>query len=549
MRNVSCMKIESAGQELKITFPYNATLVALVKHLPARRYDPRVRAWFIPIVGSLEHVEKLARRGFLIDPKAYASMRSAEVDRIELEALADKEETGFDTTLPLFPYQRVGSKFLWRAGSGLLADEVGLGKTIQSLAVIERTKTYPVLVFCPAILKYQWEQEIKRFLPAASTTVIDGNALEREKRWKEASDIKIANYELLQRDFDAISRVKWGMIVADEATRIANPFTKTYKTITKLNAAHRIALTGTPISNRPDELWGIINWCMPGVLGSYYSFVERYCVKNMWGGIYRYQHLEELQKRIKRFMIRRRKEDVLPELPEKIVSDVPFLLSEKEWELYQKIRKELLHEILKEDISKLENPITIQNTLTKMLRLRQIANSLELVGEKTDSSKLEALREVLSEVVAEDRKVIVFTFFSGMADILERELKEYHPLKITGDVTNSARQIVIDDFNFKDEHKVLVMTSAGQYGLNIQAASCVIHYDQEWSLAKMEQREGRSHRLGQQRSVLVYNLLAKGTIDEYVRKILRTKQQLARDLLGDGIGAEEIKGMLNYGDA
>ena len=445
----------------------------------------------------------------------------------------------------LYEYQKTGVAWLLEHGSGLLADEVGLGKTIMTLKIMGITKPFPALILCPAILKWQWYEEIRKFLPNVKAVVIEGSAMERAKLWNTDADVKIANYELLLRDINYVANIHWELFVCDEATRIANPWTKTYKALYNIQSKHRIALTGTPISNRPNEIWGILNWCYPTCLGKYRAFLDRYCIYDYFGGISRFKNLEELKQRIAPLMIRRLREDVLPELPEKIISNIPIVLSDKERALYTKIRKELLYEIEHSDISKLENPVTIQNTLTKMLRLRQAANSLELLGENKESAKLQTLKELLPALLNGERKAIIFTFFSSMANILERELKEWTPLKITGEV--KQREDIVKKFNEDSENRILVMTSAGQYGLNIQAASVVIHYDQEWSLAKMSQREGRAHRIGQKNTVLVYNLLAKGTVDEYISRVLRKKQQLSRDILGDGIGAEEIKEILTYG--
>lgn len=445
--------------------------------------------------------------------------------------------------MQLYPYQKEGVDFLLKSTSGLIADEVGLGKTIQALSYIGKTSAYPVLILCPAILKWQWKEETERWLPGPRIAVIGGSASERLTLWQTPADIYIANYELLLRDLPEIARRVWEVMVCDEATRIANPWTKTYKTLYNIKARRRVALTGTPVSNTPQELWGILNWCYPGILGKYRHFVDRYCVRNMWGGIFGYQNMEELRGRVKNLMIRRLKKDVLPQLPKRISSDIPLELSEKEYELYKKIQKELLFEIEKEDIAKIENPITIQNTLTKMLRLRQVTGSLELLGNNDKSGKLEGLKELLPTILNGDRKTIIFTFFSSMADILERELKEYKPLKITGEV--SGREEIIAAFNSRPEHRILCMTSAGQYGLNIQAASVIIHYDQEWSLAKMEQRTGRAWRIGQQRSVLEYNLIARKTIDEYIRKVLHRKQKVSDAILP--VTMSDIRAMLSDG--
>src|SRR3990167_7403165 len=205
------------------------------------------------------------------------------------------------------------------------------------------------------------------------------------------------------------NKMPFDTIIMDEATRLSNPRTKTYRSAIKLGAKRRIALTGTPISNKAQEVWGIINWTNPGVLGNYWGFIQRYCLKNKWGAIYSYQNLDELRSKLKKYMIRRMKIDVLPDLPEKIETDLTFVFSEAEKQLYDRLKKEILFEIQKEDISKMENPMTIQYTLTKLTRLRQLADSMELLGEKEKSSKMEVLQELLTELLVNGHKIIIFS--------------------------------------------------------------------------------------------------------------------------------------------
>jgi SNF2 family DNA or RNA helicase len=484
-------------------------------------------------------------------------------------SLSDKEDTDFVTRLPLFPYQKVGAAFLVKIGSGLMGDDMGLGKTIQSLAVCDKVGAKKVLIFAPSAVKWQWAAEIDKFLgkstwrnppsvqypysatlpeysEVSQTVVIEGNANERQELWHGDYRFYIANYELLLRDFADMDKREWDVIIADEATKISNHQAKQVKAIKKLRAKRRIAMTGTPVSNRANEVWSIIDFCVPGALGDYWSFLNHYCLKNQFGGIYGYQNLDELSAKLKRYMIRRMKVDVLPELPDKIVTDIPFDLTPEEKILYKRIKKEILFEVKETDIAKIQNPMTIQYTLVKLLRLRQLADSAELLGFNKMSSKLAVLKELLQESVDNDRKVLVFTQFAAMADIIAREFAEYKPLVISGK-TKEDYSSVVQKFNDIEEHKILIMTSAGQFGLNVQRASVIFHYDQEWSLAKMFQREGRAHRYGQKDTVLVYNLLAKGTVDYYVKKVLHDKAVLAGKILGDeSIGMEDIKEMLAY---
>ena len=244
--------------------------------------------------------------------------------------------------------------------------------------------------------------------------------------------------------------------------------------------------------------------------------------------------MDELKNRLQRYMIRRTKEEVLPELPKKIITDVPFKLNDEEKKLYTKIKKELLFEIEKMDISKINNPATIQYTLVKMTRLRMLADSMELLGEKQISSKLDVLKELLIEAFNTKTKVIIFSQFATMCKILKRELKIYNPLMLIGETPSEKRREIVKVFNEDNEHKVLILSEAGQYGLNLQSkANIIINYDMPWSISKYEQRIGRAHRIGQEKTVFVYNLLAKGTVDEYVYKILISKTLLANEILGD----------------
>lgn len=386
------------NQTLSVNFRYDPALVALVKSMPARRYEPKNKAWLLPLAGVHESVEQLLKYGFAMTPDAADAIRAQERVETALRVLSEASDTSFSTSLPLFAYQRVGARFLHTLGSGLLADEVGLGKTLMALAVLDRAKAERVLILCPAILKYQMENEIQKFLPGWKVSVIDGSQQEREQAWQEPVRVYVANYELLLRDKQPQEH-EWDYVICDEATRISNPRTKTYRTLQKIRARHRLALTGTPVSNRPDDLWGILNWTHPGILGSYESFLDRYTIRNQWGGIYKYQELDALAKRIKPYYIRRLKQNVLAELPDKIYTDIPFKLNDKEDALYKKLQKELLHEIDEMDISKVNEPTTIQHTLVKMMRLRQLTDSMELLGESKESTKLEVLKELLTDIL------------------------------------------------------------------------------------------------------------------------------------------------------
>lgn len=541
------MHVRKHNNTILISFQYDPQIISFVKSLEGRKYLPHLKEWSIPLAGSHASIDRLAKRGFTIHPDLWAEVRKDQEQAREVEALALLPDTDFTTTLPLFPYQKVGAAFLWKIGSGLIGDSPGTGKTIQVMALAEKAGAEKILVFCPAVLKHQWENELKTFVPHRKAVVIEGTKAERVALWQEEADYYIANYELLLRDFDNMNCREWDYIFADEATKICNPQAKQSKVIKKLRAKKRVAMSGTPISNRAQDCWNLIDFTNPGAFGNYWAFLGRYCLKDRFGGIFAYQNMDELREKLRRYMIRRTKEEVLPELPAKITTDVPFVLSEEEAKLQKKIKMEILHEIEAADINKIEYPMRLQFTIAKFQRLRQLADSLELLGENKKSTKLEVLKELLQENLENGRKAIIFSEFAKMCDILKRELPEYNPVMITGDVPNEVRQPLLDRFNADPECKICIMSSAGMWGLNITAASIVVNYDLPFSLSKLEQRIGRAHRIGQKNKVQVFNLLGKGTADMAIKKIIHSKAELAGQVLGDTpVTMNDIKDMLTY---
>ena len=328
--------------------------------------------------------------------------------------------------------------------------------------------------------------------------------------------------------------IMFDTIICDEATRIANHASKQSKLIKTIFAKHKYCLTGTPLSNNIQNIWSILDFCQPGLLGSFWNFSEKYCVKDHFGGIVGYKNLNELKETIKNHMIRRLKSEVLTELPDKMYETIYIEFSPTERKLYNAIKKEILTELKKDNVSAKHLNIV----LVKMTKLRQAANSLELISDVQTSSKTFALKELLNDIMQNDSKAIIFTEFKEMANILHRELSEYHPLLYTGDTGNEERNETVKKFNENEENLLLIMTSAGSFGLNLQRAKYVIHYDCPWSIAKIEQREGRVHRINQTNKVTIFNLIMSKSIDEYILKVLHKKQKMSRDLLGD---SEEIK--------
>lgn len=543
--------INLVGDKLVVSFKYDQALVNAVKSVTGRTYNAKKQHWEIPAENALEAVQILEKCGFTatLDAKRLAD-RQAQETALSQEIRSTPAE--YSGELPLFDFQKVGARFLKSLPHSLLADVPGLGKTIQTIAATEGSHNR--LVLCPKSLQYSWEEEIRKWCPGDSVFVVDGEKPARAAAWNSYVGWTIANYELLLHDFDLVKKHEsdhgeWEAIIADEATRISNPAAKTTKALKMLKAKKRIALTGTPISNSPEDIFSIIDWIAPRYLGSYYQFLERYCVREpRFNRIVGYQNLNELADKVSRFMLRRTKQEVLKDFPPKMVENVVFELSPSEMKLYDAVRLQIISEIK----HLIVNKSTLGLIPVKMLRLKQVTDHRSLItGNAESSSKLETLKELLIPITASGEKAIVFTQFAQMAKMLFSELNIYEPRMIIGEVEAPDRQKAVDDFTNDPKSKVIIMSEAGAYGLNLQAASYVVHYDSPWSVAKLTQREDRAHRIGQSKPVTVYNLIAKHTIDEYVVKVLHKKQKISVNILQDedrlealGMEEEDIKTIL-----
>lgn len=517
------LKITLQNKLLILQFPYDKSIIKAIKTIPSRKFNFRHKFWTVNILQAEQALEILKPFSPSIDPAIQEEVKAVKRTETELKKIKSQNDINIKFKTPLFPYQKVGVAFMLKAGHALLGDEPGLGKTIQSITVCEVKKAKKILVLCPSILKDNWAGEIKQWTDKSSV-VIAGTPTQRKAQWESPKNYYIANYELLLRDLELIQKIEWDYIIADEATRVSNPKAKSSKAIKKIKAHNRLALTGTPINNRPEDLWNVCDFIRPGELGSFWNFRERYCILNFWGSVASYKNLNELRNKLQRVMIRRQKSEVLKDLPPKLSEDIFCVLSNSEQKYYNMLKDEMAAEIL-------GNQITIDNMLVKMIRLKQMTGSIELLGGEAGSSKMEALKELLKDIASNGNKTIVFTQFAKMSKIMARDLKKYNPLVISGDVKNNLRQNIIDNFNNKEEHKILIMTEAGAYGLNVQSANYVIHFDLSWSISKMIQREDRAHRVGQKKNVTVYTLMAKNTIDEYIRAVIWKKKQVSDFLI------------------
>lgn len=536
------MRVQFSPQsrsELAVSFLYDPRGIELVKAVPGRRWDPQVKVWRIPAYNLRELQSSAARVGYLLDMQAEVRRALEAGERAKEAVSALRQVEDVDLILPtatvLYNFQRVGVRYLETALHAfhgvLLADDMGLGKSVQALScAVLHPELKNILITCPATLKYNWLAEIQKHFPQLRATVIEGPPERRASLWAVPDTIKIVNYELVVRDPEPKLQ-RWDLVIADEVTKLRNYKTQTAKTLKKLKRVNTIGLSGTPIENRVEELHSIMDFIMPGLLGSGWQFMQEHAQRDYFGNVVGWKGLEKVKARIRPHYLRRLKSEVLADLPEKVYNDYWVEMSSVQWKLYDAVSEQIKDEI--EGNARLTAPLA----LTKMLRLKQVTGSPALLGElEVPSAKLEALDEVIE--AAEGHKVVVFTQFAELAKLVAAR---YQALLLYGDVKTTAgrgeevseRQRLVQEFQRPDGPRVFVSTDAGAYGITLTAADIIVHLDMPYNPAVLRQREDRLHRIGQRNSVQVINLLARRTIDEQVRKILYAKVDLVKSIFDE----------------
>lgn len=439
-------------------------------------------------------------------------------------------------------YQKNGYKWLrtletWGFG-GILADDMGLGKTLQMISVLlaakQEGKTGTSLVVTPAALVFNWGEELERFAPELKVSLITGTQGERQRRLADyqAADVLVTSYDLLKRDILFYEDKEFLYEVIDEAQYIKNHTTAAAKAVKVIKSQTRYALTGTPIENRLSELWSIFDYLMPGFLYGYDVFkkeMETPIVKNKDEAA-----MNRLQKMVGPFILRRLKEDVLKDLPEKLEECRYVKFGDTQQRLYD---GQVLH--MKENLTQQDNEEFNKNKmriLAELTRLRQICCDPSLCFEnyKGEAAKLEACMQLIQSAIDGGHRMLVFSQFTSMLEILQKALDgegiSYYT--ITGSTSKEKRLQRVKEFNEGDVPVFLISLKAGGVGLNLTGADVVIHYDPWWNLAVQNQATDRAHRIGQTKKVTVYKLLAKNTIEEKIQKLQETKRDLAEQIIG-----------------
>ena len=497
----------------------------------------------VPISRSLYLDKILKKNNILIKQnEEYQKL----IDDINERKIDESVDIPKSLNADLREYQLVGYNWLKNLDDynlgGILADDMGLGKTLQVLAILlsykENSKNkQPSLVICPSSLSLNWQSEANRFTPSLRTMVIAGTSEERKNKIKQIGnyDIAITSYDLLKRDIELYEECNYEFryLVADEAQYIKNNSTQNAKAIKKINAKTRYALTGTPIENSLAELWSIFDFIMPGYLYSYTKFKAQYetpIIKDENESV-----TKRLKEMISPFILRRVKEKVLTELPDKTISVLNNEMDGEQLSIYlsyvKSARKQAKEELEANGVQNSQIKI-----LALLMRLRQICchPGLFIENYNEGSRKLAQCVEIIKDAVDSGHKILLFSGYASMFPYIKEELEKVgiNYFTLTGQTKVSDRMDLVNDFNSNDNVKVfLISLKAGGTGLNLIGADVVIHYDPWWNISIENQATDRAYRIGQKRNVQVYKLITKNSIEEKIYNLQEKKAKLVNDIL------------------
>ena len=462
----------------------------------------------------------------------------------EISTFSNMENTSLpkSTVESLREYQQKGYSWLWflyKYGlNGILADDMGLGKTLQTLTLLQKAKEKDgkktSLVICPTSVVFNWENEIEKFAPNLKFLNLTG--VDRKSKFKniEKYDIVITSYALIRRDIEDFKKFEFRYIILDESQNIKNYQSQTSKAVKLLNAKHKLALSGTPIENKLEELWSVFDFLMPGFLFDVPEFNNRYV----------YPIMEKEDKSVERrlksqifpFILRRMKRDVAKDLPDKIESVAYCELTPDQKDLYLQVLDSTKEELFK-SIETVGLEKSRMSIFSALLRLRQICCHPRLYDTEgklgiSESGKFEHLQSMLEEIISEGHRILLFSQFVGMLDIIKvwLETKGIKHEYLSGKTKD--RQAVVERFNTDSTIPIfLVSLKAGGTGLNLTGADYVIHYDPWWNPAVEDQATDRAYRIGQTKKVFVYRLITKGTVEEKIQRLKSKKRSLVDSVI------------------
>lgn len=481
-----------------------------------------------------------------------AERRAEALDRLFPRGAADPKLANL-LKVPLYPYQAEGALFAVRAGRALIGDDMGLGKTIQAIAAAEILARHfgvsKVLVVCPTSLKYQWQSEIARFSGRqgeGAARVLAGGRAQRQKDYALEDFCKITNYEKLMPDLDLIAAWAPELVIVDEAQRVKNWNTVAARALKRIDSPYAVVLTGTPLENKLEELISIIQFVDQHRLGPTWKLLHEHQVKDEGGRVIGYTRLDKIGQTLAPVMIRRRKPEVLRQLPSRTDQNLLVPMTEAQM-LHHQENADIVAKIVQRWRRTRFLSDTDQRRMTCALQnMRMSCNSTYLLDRETDHGvKADELAALLDDLFARpEDKAVVFSQWTRTHDIVIRRLEArgLGYVSFHGGVPSDKRPALVDRFRDDPACRVFLSTDAGSTGLNLQHASTLINMDLPWNPAILEQRIARIHRIGQKRPVQIVNFVAKGTIEEGMLSVLAFKRSLSAGILDGGSGEISLGG-------
>jgi superfamily II DNA or RNA helicase/predicted nucleic acid-binding Zn finger protein len=531
------------GDTLEVRLHLPASPSPAMRSLAAEYFDPAgllPREQYRQFAQVLEAFRNADDRAIVYsDVLEYVEWENELADGLDLEnKLLARIKRGQDPTAgvlktALLPYQTQGALFAACRGRVVLADDMGLGKTVQALAAAEllrrRKGIERVLVIAPASVKYQWKTEIEKFTEHPAQ-VIDGLLPARRALYASPAFFTLTSYELVLKDVRYMHELRPDLIILDEAQRIRNWATATARTIKQLKSRYAIVLTGTPIENKLEELFSVVEFVDGRRLGPAFRFLHEHRMEDEKGHLLGYRGLDRIHGQLAPILLRRTRAEVLKQLPERTDQIFRVPLTPAQAEPYFEQSDILAALMRKWERQGWLSEIDQKRVLCCIQNMRMLCNSTFLFDKQTHHSpKLREFREILRELaIEEDRKVVVFSEYERMTHLAGEELRRLGIgfVSLHGGVPSRQRGALIEKFRSDPQCKVFLSTDAGGVGLNLQAASAVVNFEPPWNPARLEQRIGRVHRLGQTRPVHVIHMLTSDSIEERVWETLRLKKSL-----------------------
>jgi superfamily II DNA or RNA helicase len=504
--------------------------------------------------GGFAHFEQFLSRAAGLDPELrcyedalgfVAQVRDAERRKQVLAEAFPRgvRSAGFKGLLrvPLYDYQREAALFAGRAGRSVIGDDMGLGKTMEAIAGVEIMARHfgveRVLVVCPTSLKHQWEREIARAI-GRPTRVIGGFRRAREDGFRAGGFYKITNYDTVYRDLDLIAAWSPDLVILDEAQRIKNWSTRTARSVKKIASPYAIVLTGTPLENRLEELVSIVQFVDQHRLGPTFRFLHDHQILDEFGKVVGYRSLDGIGTTLAPILLRRRKAEVLRQLPERLEKRFFVPMTPQQMQHHEDNREIVGKLVVKWRRYRFLSETDQRRLMIALQNMRMACDSTYLLDQKTDhGGKADELTTLLDEIFERpDTKAVIFSQWLRMHELLIRRLERrpWSYVLFHGGVESGKRQGLVDRFREDPRCRAFLSTDAGGVGLNLQHATVVVNVDLPWNPAVLEQRIGRVHRLGQTRPVQVISFVAKGTIEEGMLSVLGFKRSLFAGILDGG---------------